>query len=577
MKNISISFKIAIGFVLILIIFIVINFLSINNLEILNEDDEWVKHTHEVLEKIEVVLGDMKDAETGQRGYLITGLENYLEPFNNATNRVTKNINELQRLTIDNPRQQLRIIDVKHLITSKFEELQQTIDLRKNVGFEAAKLIVIGDKGKEIMDNIRLKLQEMTIEENKLLLERTTLGIKNSKKIKTTTIMLTIIAIIIIFILIIYYTRIIALPIKKLSIIAEEIAMGNLTSEIKKTNKKDEIGLLMNSFRSMQQNLRKKAVQAEEIAKGNLTLNIVPLSDKDSLGIAFASMTINLRTQMKEISAGANTLSTSSIKLMTMMNQLSQSYAETATSVSETSSTIEELKQTAEISSQEAARVAESGQKLAIISHEGNKSIQKTIEGLKNIKQQMESIAGIVILLSEKSQTIGEIAITVNDIAEQSNLLAVNASIEAAKAGDQGKGFAVVAQEIKNLAKLSKESTVKIRNVLTNIQKDISGSVLATEEGGKVIDKGIELSYLSNEVITTLSENVDQASNINLQISASSKQQLIGFDQINSAMESIKEATYQNSESTKQTEESIFELKELGEKLLKTLSQYKLK
>ena len=345
-----------------------------------------------------------------------------------------------------------------------------------------------------------------------------------------------VVIVIIVIIIAIIFSKLFTRPIVKLNQISKYLADGDLTHSID-INRSDEIGALANSFKSMQK---------------------------------------NLRNQIEEITEGVNVLSSSSSEIMAMISQLASGSAETATSVSETTSTIEEVKQTTDVSNQKATEVADSAQKISMVSQDGRRSVQETIEGMNKIKQQMESIAGIVIQLSEKSHTIGEIATTVNDLAEQSNLLAVNASIEAAKAGEQGKGFTVVAQEIKNLAERSKESTVQIRTILADIQKEISSAVMATEQGGKVIDEALDLSTMASEVITTLASSVEQASQANIQIAASSQQQLVGMDQITSAMENIKEASLQTTNGTKQTEESVVELNKLGERLLKILKQYKL-
>ncbi len=327
----------------------------------------------------------------------------------------------------------------------------------------------------------------------------------------------------------------------------------------------------------------KPIIQLKEVsmllAGGDLTQNI-DVSRDDEIGAladSFSALQENLRMQINEITEGVNVLSTSSSEIMATVSQLASGAAETATSVSETTSTVEEVKQTTDVSNQKAIEVAESAQKITLVSQDGKGSVEKTIESMNKIKQQMEAIAGIVIQLSEKSHTIGEIAATVNDLSEQSNLLAVNASIEAAKAGEQGKGFTVVAQEIKNLAERSKESTVQIRSILADIQKEISSAVMATEQGGKVIDSGLALSSTASEVITTLAASVEQASQSNMQIAASSQQQLVGMDQITAAMENIKEASIQTSSSIKQTEESVIDLNKLGEKLLNIMKQYKLK
>jgi methyl-accepting chemotaxis protein len=576
MNKLSIGIKIGSGFALVLIMFIIVSIVSFQNTKKIRENESWVDHTNSVIVEIESVLGDLKDAETGQRGYIITGVDNYLEPYNLALNRIQTNITDLKQLTIDNDHQQSRIVNLNTLISDKFAELQQTIDLRKNSSFEAAREVGISDVGKKVMDDIRGVLDDMIEEENNLLQIRMEASLTSTNIANNSILWFTIVACVIVILLIIYYVRIIAIPIKKLSIIAEKISLGELTAIDEDTKRKDEVGVLINSFNLMQEYLHLKTEQANSIAEGDLTIEVKPISDDDTMGVAFTVMINNLRKQIEEITEGVNVLSSSSSEIMTMVSQLASSSAETATSVSETSSTVEEVKQTTEVSNQKATEVAESAQKISMISQDGKNAVEETIDGMSKIKQQMESIAGIVIQLSEKSQTIGEIAASVNDLSEQSNLLAVNASIEAAKAGEQGKGFTVVAQEIKNLAERSKESTIQIRTILADIQKEISSAVMATEQGGKVIDSGLELSSTASEVITTLAAGVEQASQSNLQIAASSQQQLVGMDQITSAMENIKEASIQTSNSTKQTEESIVELNKLGERLLEMMKKYKL-
>lgn len=318
---------------------------------------------------------------------------------------------------------------------------------------------------------------------------------------------------------------------------------------------------------------------ANQIASKNLNVELSTKQSNDEVGqliTTFNEMVNNLKIQFLEITEGVNVLSTSSSEIMAMTSQLAAGSAETASSISETTSTIEEVKQTAEIANQKSVEVAESAQKISSVSQDGLRSVEETIDGMNRIKMQMESIAGIVIQLSEKSQAIGEIANNVNDLAEQSNLLAVNASIEAARAGEHGKAFNVVATEIKNLAERSKESTVQIRTIVTDIQKEISGAVMATEQGGKVIDLGLNLSSTSNEVISALATSIEEAAQSNLQIAATSQQQVVGMDQITSAMENIKEASIQTTSSTRQTELSVTELKNLGEKLLAVLNEYEL-
>ena len=358
----------------------------------------------------------------------------------------------------------------------------------------------------------------------------------------------------------------------RLSRAANSIAEGDMTINVIPLSDKDTMGI---AFKTMLDGLKEKAAQAEEIANGNLTIEVKLLSDKDTMGIAFKTMVDKIRSQIRAIIEGVNVLTSSASEIMATVTELASGAAETSTSVGETTTTVEEVKQTAEVSNIKATGVSESSQKTLEISQDGTRAIKDALEGMNRVKQQMESTADIVVRLSEQSETIGEISAAVNDLAEQSNLLSVNASIEAAKAGEHGKGFAIVAKEIKNLAEQSKEANTQIRGILNDVQKSISSAVMATEEGGRTVDEGLKLFATAGDAIKTLSESVAEAAHAAIQIAASSHQQLTGMDQIVTAMESIKEASAQSAAGTKQTETTAQDLHTLGEKMQVLTKQYK--
>ena len=372
-----------------------------------------------------------------------------------------------------------------------------------------------------------------------------------------------------------FFARSITNPLIHLVGAAEKIAGGDLMVEVTSESRQDEIGTLARAFTGMIQSLKDKVQIAQKIAGGDLTVEATSLSDADTLGNALSTMVAKNRQQVQEIMEGVNVLASSGSEIMASVSQLTSGAAETSTAVSETTTTVEEVKQTTDVSSQKAKHVSELGRKSVEISQTGLKAIEDTIQGMNRIKEQVESIADMVVRLSEQSQAIGEIIATVNDLAEQSNLLAVNASIEAAKAGEQGKGFAVVAQEIRSLAAQSKQATTQVRNILFDVQKAISSAVMATELGSKAVGEGVRLSTQAGEAIDVLAQSVTESTNAAIQIAASSQQQLIGMDQVASAMENIREAALQMASSTKQTERAAHDLHNLGQRLQEIVKFYK--
>ncbi|WP_310452205.1 methyl-accepting chemotaxis protein [Sulfuritalea sp.] len=353
---------------------------------------------------------------------------------------------------------------------------------------------------------------------------------------------------------------------------ANAIARGELGTQVLPKSDKDALGL---AFVTMVDSLRGKADVAQQIATGDLRVEVKLQSEKDALGIALATMVKNLREMNREIGEGVSVLTTSASEILAGTTQVAAGATETATAMSETATTVEEVKQTATLANQKAKLVAEAAQKAAQVSQGGRKAVEDTTEGMQRIREQMEQIAESIVRLAEQGQAIGEIIATVNDLSEQSNLLAVNASIEAAKAGEQGKGFAVVAQEVKSLAEQSKQATAQVRTILGDIQKATSGAVLSTEQGTKAVEAGVRQSKDAGEAIRQLTESMAESAQAANQIAVSAQQQLAGMDQLAQATENIKLATTQNLESTRQAETAARNLHGLGQKLEQLVGRYR--
>ncbi|MGA1977928.1 MAG: CHASE3 domain-containing protein [Bacteroidales bacterium] len=535
----------------------------------------WNTHTYQVLLNQEQILELLLDVETGERGYVITGEDPYLEPVDLAVKSVNQKIDELLELTKDNPVQQQRIAKVKLLTADKIADGQKKIDLRKNKGFEAAVEEVKKGNGIIIMDNIRTLMTEISQTENDLLNSRTLTMNSNVRMTKSVIIYGSSFSIILIIIIGFLIVRNISGPLIEITKIATRIGEGDLYVELPVVERKDEVGILLQNFNSMIEALKRMANAAQKIAAGDITGSIVPQSEKDILGNAFLQMLNNLRRIMKDIMEGVNMIGSSASEILAATTQVASGTAETATAISETTTTVEEVQQAAKQSAQKAKNVADSAQKLAQVSQNGQKAVEETRNVMNRIREQMDSIAQTVVRLSEQSQSIGGIIASVTDIADQSNLLAVNAAIEAAKAGEQGKGFAVVAQEIKNLAEQSKQSTSQVRNILNDVQKATSAAVMATEQGSKAVEAGVKQSVQAGEAIRILAESSNEAIQASTQIVASSQQQVVGMDQIGVAMQNINQAGTETAVSMVQSEKAAKNLHELGQKLKDLVERFK--
>ncbi len=368
--------------------------------------------------------------------------------------------------------------------------------------------------------------------------------------------------------------RSIANPLKKIADSATQIASGNLSTPSYVVEQGDEVGRLSQAFNRMTIYLKEKADAAERIAAGDLRVGVKPLSEQDLFGRAFSRMIDNLKSTTAELTEGVNVLAAAASEILASTTQVASGVAETATAISQTTATVEEVKQAGLLSSQKARHVADSAQKANEVTQGGIQAVTAAIDGMNRVQDQVASVAQSIVTLSEQSQAIGEIIATVNDLAEQSNLLAVNAAIEAAKAGEQGKGFTVVAQEIRSLAEQSKQATVQVRQILNDIQKANSAAVIATEQGTKTVAVGMRQSQEAGESIRLLGKTVNEASQAAVQIAASSQQQLAGMDQVALAMENIKTASTQNVGSTRQTETAAQNLHELGQKIKLLVERY---
>src|SRR6266851_203528 len=314
------------------------------------------------------------------------------------------------------------------------------------------------------------------------------------------------------------------------------------------------VGMALWLARAIGRGLKATAQTAELIAAGDLT-RTVKVESRDEVGVlgeAFNRMVLSLRELTSEVREGVQSLSAVTSEIVASVTEQGAS------------------------TSQQAQTVATMARHAAEIAAQGLGTVERSVTGMQDLRGRVETIAEQILALSEQTQQVGEIISSVEDLADQSNLLAVNAAIEAAKAGEQGRGFAVVAQEVRSLAEKSKAATVQVRTMLTDIQRATNAAVLATEQGTRGADEGARLVEQAGITIRQLDETIRHSAEAAQQIAASVGQQGAGMDQIAVAMASINQSTLETDAGTRQLQKAAESMNVLAQRLSGLLGRYTL-
>ncbi len=272
----------------------------------------------------------------------------------------------------------------------------------------------------------------------------------------------------------------------------------------------------------------------------------------------------NSKDQYERIDEMVHEVSRLAQLILEAATNLSVNSTQTAAAVTQTTTIVEEVRQTVEVSSKKAQNVSTDARNVLQTSEHGQKAANDVLQGMQAIKEHMDSLTQTILTLRNQTKQVGEIIATVDDIAQQSNLLAVNAAIEAARAGEQGKGFAVVAQAIKSLAEQSKKSTSNVRSILNEIVEATASATMKTEHGIKVVADGEVFAKQAGHAMVVLADSMNRSAQAAIQIEASSQQQLQGVQQVLEAMKSVEEASNDNQKGAKELEEAVTRLNDLG-------------
>ena len=476
-KRLAVGYGLA-GLVLVLIA--VVSYRSTTNLI---KNDALVDHTYQVRRDLAELLAELVSGETGERGYIITGDENYLEPYRPVAANVKKTFADIEKLTADSPDQQRRLGLMSPLIAELLSHLQQAIDLRRTEGFDAALKLVATNRAKSLVDQMRAIITDADREEADLL--------------------------------------------------------GRRSQEAK--------------------------------ASAQFTMGIILWGSLAGVAVVAAIGWLITRTLTRQIGAAVQHVQGSSAELQAAANQQATGLRQQATAMSEITTTITELLVTSRQIAESAQRVAQIAEQTAGGARSGQGAVDLAQGAIGGIRHQVDQIVAYMLELGKKSQQIGAVLDIVSELAEQTNILAINATIEAAGAGESGKRFAVVADEIRKLADRVGGSTKEIRTLIDDVRSAVNTTVMATETGSKAVDAGSRQFGDVASGFRQIAELVTTTTDAAREIELSTKQQTTAVEQVNIAVANVAQASHETEASAGQTLQTASELAHLSTDLARII------
>ncbi|WP_278439656.1 methyl-accepting chemotaxis protein [Pseudomonas oryzihabitans] len=541
LQQLTISNKLKLGFGAILVIILALILAARQGFNQVNLAVQQNIHSYHVLQDSDAALLALVNMETGMRGFALTGKEEFLEPLNKGEQQFAEQLQELSQLTRDNPAQQA---DLTQLGQAKqqwnSESVQQILALRRqvNAGTQPldaliARIATAQDKGR--MDGMRSLLAQIKTRENALLDGRT--QAMNDAKQQAMTILIS----------------------------------GGLLATLL------ALGIAWSLSRTIVGRLAQTVAIARTIAAGQLD-SPIPTSGRDELGqllAAFGQMQDKLRGMIQGIKQGTDQLVAASHSISANSQQLSAAAQEQSSAASSMAATVEELTVSINHVSDNAGEAHDLSSQSGQLAQDGGQTIQASVDSMRSIAGTVQSSANRIGELGEHSERVSSIVSVIKGIADQTNLLALNAAIEAARAGEQGRGFAVVADEVRQLAQRTTNSTQEIAAMIEKIQAATQAAMSDMEVGVRQVNDGVDLANQAGEAVISINTSSDKVVRVVNQISLALREQTAASHDVARTVERLAQMAQQNSEAIGETVQTAVSLDALANDLNRQISQFR--
>ena len=363
---------------------------------------------------------------------------------------------------------------------------------------------------------------------------------------------------------------------RKVVRIADRIAVGDLAVDATFASRKDDIGVLARAFERMVATLKDMAGVAERIAAGDLSVQVLPRSDADVMGHAFANMVQRLSALMAAVQQSGIQVNSSVNEIASTARQQQTTASEIAATTVEIGATSKEISATSKELVKTMTEVSAVAEHTATLAGSGQIGLTRMEDTMRRVMDAAGSINAKLGVLNEKAGNINQVVTTISKVADQTNLLSLNAAIEAEKAGEYGRGFAVVATEIRRLADQTAVATYDIELMVKEIQSAVSAGVMGMDKFSEEVRRGMQDVQQIGGQLTEIIQQVQALAPRCEAVNEGMQAQATGAEQITQALAQLSEAAQQTVESLRQSGQAIDGLNQAAVGMRSGVSRFKL-